>query len=193
MYDFEPATRRMAELLVRVTDDQLAAPTPCEKYTLGDLIDHVGGLSQAFTAAARKELGGATDQGPSADASRLPQDWRTVVPDRLADLADAWREPDAWQGMTQAGGVDLPGEVAGIVALTEVVVHGWDVARSSGQDYDCDQATLEACQAHVSAVAASDPAELEGLFGPAVAVPADAPVLDRIAALSGRDPHWTAR
>ncbi len=38
--------------------------------------------------------------------------------------------------MTKAGGVDLPGEVAGLVALDELVVHGWDVARATGQAYD---------------------------------------------------------
>lgn len=192
MHDLEPATSRVAQLLERITDDQLDAPTPCERYTLGDLVDHVSGLSLAFTAAARQELGAGAG-GPSADASRLPDDWRTVVPARLADLADAWRKPDAWQGMTQAGGVDLPGDVAGMVALTEVIVHGWDLARSSGQPFDCDRASLEACLTHVAAVAASDPSELEGLFGPAVAVPADAPLVDRIAALSGRDPLWTGR
>jgi hypothetical protein len=38
--------------------------------------------------------------------------------------------------MTKAGGLDLPGEMAGVIALDEIVVHGWDVARSSGQPYD---------------------------------------------------------
>ena len=36
----------------------------------------------------------------------------------------------------RAGGVDLPGDVAGNVALAEVVIHGWDVARVTGQPYD---------------------------------------------------------
>ena len=36
-------------------------------------------------------------------------------------------------GTTKAGGLELPGEVAGLVALDELVIHGWDVARSSGQ------------------------------------------------------------
>ena len=47
----------------------------------------------------------------------LPPDWRDLVPARLAELAEAWQQPDAWTGMTRAGGVDLPGEVAGLVAL----------------------------------------------------------------------------
>ena len=45
--------------MAAVTDDQLAGPTVCPAYSLGDLVDHVDGLSQAFTAAARKDVGDA--------------------------------------------------------------------------------------------------------------------------------------
>jgi uncharacterized protein (TIGR03086 family) len=95
--------------------------------------------------------------------------------------------------MTKAGGVDLPGEVAGLVALDEVVVHGWDVARATGQAYDCDTPSLEAVHAFVSQF--SEPGQEEaraGLFGPVVEVPDDAPLVDRVIGLSGRNPMWTA-
>jgi uncharacterized protein (TIGR03086 family) len=74
------------------------------------------------------------------------------------------------------------------VALTEVVVHGWDVARSTGQDYDVDDDVAEALLAHIASFAAEGP--VEGLFGPAVAVSDDARPFDRAIALSGRDPRW---
>ncbi len=101
----------------------------------------------------------------------MDADWRTSYPQRLAGLADAWRDPDAWQGMTRAGGIDLPGEVAGSVALAEVVIHGWDVAAATGQPYDCDPATAQACLTHL---AQFDAAGTEGMFGPAVPVSDDA-------------------
>jgi uncharacterized protein (TIGR03086 family) len=185
MIDLTPACRRTADVLVNVTDGQLDAPTPCEKLTLRDLVAHVGGLAVAFTAAARKEFGDLTDT-PPVEGVPLDDDWRTAYPARLAELARAWREPAAWEGMSRAGGVDFPGKVAGVVALTEVVIHGWDVAAATGQDYDVDPATLDAVRPHVTAIAAEGP--VEGLFGPAVAVDDDAPVLDRVIALTGRDP-----
>jgi hypothetical protein len=37
--------------------------------------------------------------------------------------------------MTQVGGVTLPGEIAGQVALDEVVLHAWDLAHATGQPY----------------------------------------------------------
>jgi uncharacterized protein (TIGR03086 family) len=185
MTDFASACTRTAHVLANITDEQLSAPTPCEKLSLRDLVAHVGGLAPAFTAAARKDFGELTDT-PPVEGAPLDKDWRTAYPARLAELAAAWGESAAWEGMTRAGGVDFPGEVGGIVALTEVVIHGWDMAAATGQDYEIDAATAAAVLPHVEAIAAEGPTE--GLFGPAVPVADDAPALERIIALSGRDP-----
>lgn len=103
-------------------------------------------------------------------------------------LVEAWRSPDAWEGMTQAGGVDLPAQVAGLVALDELVLHGWDLARATGQDYQCDDATAAACMQFVGQF---DTGGTPGLFGPAVAVGDDSSAFEQVLARSGRDPHWS--
>jgi uncharacterized protein (TIGR03086 family) len=184
----------MADLVRGVPDELLGRSTPCPAYTLGDLLDHVGGATLAFTGAAKKDTGDVTAKGPSGDASRLGDDWRTRIPRDLTALAEAWRDPDAWSGMTKAGGIELPGEVAGLVALDELVVHGWDVARASGQAYDVDRPSLEAVHGFVAQF--SEPgqeAARAGLFGPAIEVPEDAPLLDRVIGLTGRDPAWSPK
>ena len=190
MLDLEPATRTLARLVVSVRDDQLDAPTPCTETRLGALLDHVDGLSQAFTAAATKTALEVGSQAPSADATRLGPDWRSRIPERLATLAEAWRDPGAWTGMTEAGGVELPGEVAGFVALNEVIVHGWDVAVASGQPYSCDEALVEGALRFVRPAVLENPNGSPGLFGPPVPVPDDAPMLDRLLGFTGRDPSW---
>ena len=55
MHDLGPAAREMTRLVKGVRDDQLGDPTPCTTYTLGDLLQHVRGLAEAFTLAGRKE------------------------------------------------------------------------------------------------------------------------------------------
>ncbi len=124
--DLGPAARRLAELVARVQDDELDRPTPCPAYTVGDLIDHVGGLALAFTAAARKQPGGYAEQAPSGRAVNLEQAWRARIPADLTTLAQAWREPGAWTGMTRIAGMDAPAEMVGLTAADELVVHGWD-------------------------------------------------------------------
>jgi uncharacterized protein (TIGR03086 family) len=190
--DLEPATQRMADLISGLPDELLDGRTPCAAYTLGDLIDHVGGLTLAFTAAATKATGDIGSQQASGDAARLGDDWRTRIPRDLTALAEAWRDPAAWTGMTRAGGIDLPGEVAGLVALDELVIHGWDVARASGQAYDCDRRLLEAVHGFVAQFAGpGQEAARERLFGPVVQVSDDAPLLERVVGLTGRDPAWS--
>lgn len=182
--DLEPAARRMADLVRDLPDEALGLPTPCEAYSVGDLLHHVHGSVLAFTAAAVKQ---PLEGGPAGDASLLPPDWRTAIPRDLDALVAAWRDPSAWEGMTAAGGVDLPGEVAGIVALDELVLHGWDLARATDRSGEYDGPELPAVQQMVEQFA---DAGTEGLFGPAVAVPEDAPLLHRILGRAGRDPSW---
>ncbi|MGH3644832.1 MAG: TIGR03086 family metal-binding protein [Mycobacterium sp.] len=175
-------------VLAAVKDDQLDARTPCEKLSLGEVIAHVGGLGVAFAAAARKDLGELTDSPPKHGGYRLDDGWREQYPDNLAGLAEAWRDPGAWEGMTRVGGVDLPGEVCAMVALTEVVIHGWDVAVVTGQDYRVDDEVAEAMLVHMTGFTADGP--IDGLFGPPVEIGSDATPFERSLALSGRDPSW---
>ncbi|CAN5378896.1 TIGR03086 family metal-binding protein [soil metagenome] len=186
--DLTAACRRTIDVLAQVDDAQLDGVTPCPDYPVRGMVAHVGGLATAFAAAARKDTGELTNTPPASEGSVLDPDWRSAYPERLLALAQAWQRPDAWQGMTQVGGIDLPGEVAGSVALAEVVIHGWDLARATGQPFDCDHASAQACLAHLSQF---DAGGTEGLFGPAVPVGAHATALDRIVAISGRDPAWS--
>ncbi|MET0864924.1 MAG: TIGR03086 family metal-binding protein, partial [Nakamurella sp.] len=148
----------------------------------------------AFRAAATKSSGELTAQAPAGNAARLPADWRTRIPADLRALAIAWRDPAAWTGMTRAGGVDLPGEIGGLVALDEVTIHGWDVAVSSGQPYTADQSTLQAVQGFLASFSIPGAEDQRGeIFGPVVQVPDDAPLLDRVIGLAGREPAWTGQ
>ena len=105
-------------------------------------------------------------------------------------LAAAWNDDRAWQGVTRAGGADLPGEIAGKVAIDEVVVHGWDIAVATGHAYAYDAGPLQAAHEFVQAAVARDPNGSPGLFGPPVTVPDSAPPLDRLLGLTGRNPDW---
>ncbi len=189
--DLGPQARTVARLAERVSDEQLAAGTPCPRYTVRNLLGHVAGLAVAFRDAARKDLGATTDTSPDSSLPDIEPGWRSTLPKALDELADAWRDPAAWTGETRAGGVPLPGAVAAAVAVDELVVHGWDLARSTGQEYEPDPAALEAAYGFLLA-AAEDPGGRAEIFGPIVPVPDDAPLLDRVIGLSGRDPGWTA-
>ncbi|MFJ2235379.1 TIGR03086 family metal-binding protein [Streptomyces sp. NPDC087859] len=187
--DLGPQTRTLARLAQAVRDDQLADPTPCPAMAVHNLLGHLLGLAVAFRDAARKDLGPTTNTAPTAAVPDIGPGWREELPKVLDELADAWRDPSAWTGMTRAGGVDLPGEVAGAVAIDELVIHGWDLARATGLPYDPDPAALQVSYDFLLAAAKEDDGG-GGIFGPVVPVPDGAPLLDRAVGLSGRDPGW---
>ncbi|WP_331767007.1 TIGR03086 family metal-binding protein [Embleya sp. NBC_00896] len=192
--DFESPAARIALLVQGVGDERLADPTPCAKYKVRDLLSHLVGLTAAFRDAGRKEFGPSTTTAPGPVMPDLDPDWRTVLPRQLDELVATWRKPEAWEGETQAGGITLPAEIMGLVAQNELLVHGWDLARATGQEYKVDAANLEASLALLTPAPdadAADGADEAGLFAPAVPVPADAPMLDRVVALAGRRPSWT--
>lgn len=187
--DLGPQALIVARLVAGVTERQLDDVTPCPAYAVHHMLGHIGGLAVAFRDAGRKNLGARTDTSPDTAVPDIAPDWRGTLPKALDELVEVWRDPAAWEGETRAGGVTLPGTVAGAVVADELVVHGWDLARATGQEYEPDPAALHASYGFLAA-AAQDPGRGGGVFGPVVPVPDDAPLLDRLIALSGRDPGW---
>lgn len=190
MIDLQPAVHRTIDVVTSVADDQLDRPTPCPEASLGDLIDHLGVFAVAFAAAARKDTAGRSSPPPPPpppSATNLETGWRDRIARDLLTLAELWRDPLAWEGTTHAGGLEMPAEVVGLVALDELVVHGWDVAVASGLTYAPLPEEIDAAMAFVT----SFEAPRDGtLFGPVVPVAADAPPLHKLLGLTGRDPSW---
>ena len=83
----------------------------------------------------------------------------------------------------------LPAEMAGGIVLCELVLHGWDLGRTLGQRPGWPEDVLAGTLAAVGALAPQG--RTMGAFGPEVGAPSDAPTLERLVALSGRDAAWT--
>lgn len=187
--DLGPSAQRLRDVVAGVDDSRLDDPTPCDGRTVSQLLGHLHGLTQAFRASADKELGPLTDTNPDQQGwPDAPPRWREEIAAQTRRLAEAWQQPDAWTGMTRAGGFDAPAEVMGLVALNEITLHAWDLARATGQRLEPDEATVTALAAYVEQF---DPAGTPGMFGPAVET-RWASDFERVLARAGRDPHWQA-
>jgi uncharacterized protein (TIGR03086 family) len=185
--DLGPTVAETSRVVAAVREDQLAGPTPCADTSVAGLLDHLHGLAVGLRLAAEKRPTGA----PSAAAESLPADWRTRIPRELDELATAWRDPAAWEGTSEPGGVPLPAAWAGRVSLNEVLVHGWDLAVATGLPYAPDPVAVEACVEYAHEFAAAAPEARDTIYGPVVPVPETAPAMDRLLGLAGRDPAWT--
>jgi uncharacterized protein (TIGR03086 family) len=190
--DLGPGVQILKTVLTSIDDSELDKPTPCPLFTVGNVVAHVGGFAQAFTASARKERSDLVEHVPTADPPPLPADWRTSIARDLDTLADAWRDPDAWTGMTRIAAQDAPAEMVGATVADEIVVHTWDLAAATGRDYTPDPQLLAAAKEFLAAFASPDsPAGDDVPFGPSRPAPADGTPLTEVLALAGRDTSWS--
>ena len=186
--DMARQAAELARVVAAVRDDQLDAPTPCADFTVAALLDHVHGLALGLRLSAEKT---PDEDPPYPSAEALPADWRSRVPRELDELVAAWRRPEAQEGTTRAGLAELPAPVMYVVALNEVLVHGWDLAAAIGEPYAVDPAAAQRCLEHAAWFAEALPEGRNAIYGPVVDVPADTSVLDRLLGLTGREPSWT--
>ncbi len=157
----------------------LTLPTPCDDWDLGQLLAHMQDSMEAFAEAA--ELGRVeVDPGPAdLDTARII--------DRLIQRACTTRA--AWhKRITSAPiGVDdlrLGRDTVVLVGALEIGVHGWDVARATGQARRMPEDL--AVRLYDVALAVVTPHERARRFGPAVSVPASATASTRLLAHLGR-------
>lgn len=71
----------------------------------------------------------------------------------------------------------------------ELTVHGWDLAKATGQKLELDPET--AALAAMITTQAGDTGREFGFFGPAKQAPEGASEFDKALAASGRNPNWT--
>lgn len=177
----------LAEVLDGIDPERATDPTPCTDYTVADLRSHVVGWLTAFADGYADPQGDCSDP----EMSRVEGTGGDQVRDLAARL-DASLADGADQRPLAIGGAAMPGDMAASMILWEYEMHGWDLARATGQPWSPAQDGLRASLDFAPAMLTPDFQGEGKSFAPPVDVPDDASALDRLLGLSGRDPHWTA-
>jgi uncharacterized protein (TIGR03086 family) len=177
-------TRRIVD---HVEPDQLDNPTPCTAWTVRDLLNHVIGGAEMFAICVRD--GDVSDErlGELLTGDNLGADHKAAFAAAAADAEAAFAIPGAMDRMVKLPFGEMPAGMAVNIAIFDVTTHAWDLARATGQDVEIDP-EVAALAYEVAQGMLSDDMRATGLFGPAVRVPDDAPMADRLAALAGRTP-----
>jgi uncharacterized protein (TIGR03086 family) len=170
------------QLIAAVHDDQWAGPTPCAGWRVRDLVSHVVAGNSLFAAALRGGQPPAAHQGAVLPEAGLLSAYR----DSAAELLGAFREPGALDAMVTVPFGTVPGVVALHLRITELLVHGWDLARATGQPATVPDGLAEQELAFSRSKLADIPPDRRP-FGPPQPVASSAPAIDQLAALLGRD------
>jgi uncharacterized protein (TIGR03086 family) len=166
------AAERTGRLVAGIKPDQWGDPTPCAEWDVQTLVAHLINGNVMFAAA----VGGRPPTYRSLRAN---------FEESAMSLLAAFRRPAALDTMVQVPFGRVSGAIALHLRLTELLAHGWDLARSTGQQADFPDDVVEQELAFTVGPLTALPPE-RSPFAPAWRVPESAPALDRLAARLGR-------
>jgi uncharacterized protein (TIGR03086 family) len=175
-----------AARVVNAVPAELDGPTPCGDWDLRTLLNHTI-LWTSYSAERRAHGESVAEELMSKDFTAEPG-FRQDYAAQLDRAVRAWSDPSTWEGDIGVMGDATPAADVAAMLIMEMALHGWDVAKATGQDYTCEKAVAQALIQTVEAQAELF-RKYQG-FADAVTVPADASTFDRALALSGRDPQW---
>lgn len=164
----------------------LEQPTPCTDWDLRTLLNHMI-LWTSYSAERRAYGESVAEELMSKDFTAEPG-YAQAYQTQLAKAVDAWSKPEAWAGDRNVMGSATPAADIAAMLIAEMVLHGWDIAEATGQDYRCDDAVARNVLKTVEAQGELF-RQYQG-FAAIVPVPDDATAFDRALALSGRDPDY---
>ena len=131
----------------------LAAATPCDEWTVGDLLNHILETQRYFAGSARGENVSPPSPTPPTLLSGHP--------------------------------IDKTGPALGI-AFADQLLHGWDVARATGQDTTMPDGLPEAAYDIIHGAFTEE--QRKGVFKPELPAPDNATAQERLLAYTGRPP-----
>ena len=164
-------------VLASIGEDQWTCPTPCTEWTVSELAGHLVTGNALFASAL-----GAQSPGAAVGAEGGIPD---AYDQSAKELVEAFRQPGALDDSVAVPFGNVPGLAALHLRITEILVHGWDLARATGQAAWFPEALAEQELAFSQAKLSEIPAGRRP-FAPPQPIADSAPAIDRLAACLGR-------
>jgi len=180
MADLDRALTATGAVVAGIRADQWTAPTPCTELDVRGVLNHLVRGNLLFAAIIRDE------PRPVPGADHLGDDPAAAFQQAAGQLREALAKPGVLESVYTAPFGTAPGTVLAHVRVVEVLVHGWDLARATGQRADFPEDVAERALAGARRQLTSRPQGPGAPFAAEVPVPATAPAADRLAGFLGR-------
>jgi len=169
-----------------IEPSQLDNPSPCDEWTVRDVLNHITAGSTMFAVCVRDGLISDEQLGEIMAGDNLGTDYKGAFRTASAAALDAFDAPGAAEKMVNLPFGEMPAGVAINIAIFDVATHTWDLAKGTGQTMQLDPEVLAA--AYELAQQMIPNMRAGGMVADEVIVAADAPLQDRLVALTGRTP-----
>lgn len=160
----------------------LDEPSPCENYTVRQVISHTLATIDSFTAPLDGGPG-ATFPEIIAAEDRTGGDASAATAAAVARSHAAWATVDDFGAEVKTNLGPIPGGTAISVVTFQNVVHAWDIAKATGQTITPSDDLMAVCEGTAAAVLPIAP---PGFFAQSADADGAASRVDRLAALTGR-------
>jgi uncharacterized protein (TIGR03086 family) len=172
------ALSAVGDLIAGVREEQWSAPTPCTDWTVRELVNHLVGMNLVFASLLGDEA------PPERGAERIGDDPLGAYRESGSLLTAAFDRPGVLGRIYQGPLGAATGADRLQIRLYDLLAHGWDLARATGQPGELPNDLAEQALAFARVQLATQPRR--GRFDPAQGISDDAPAIDRLAAFLGR-------
>jgi uncharacterized protein (TIGR03086 family) len=178
----ERALRATGTVVDGVAARQLELATPCDGWSVRELLNHiVSGNFWAAQLAAGKSI---DEVGDRLDGDTLGDDPQAAYRASAELAAAAFNAPGAMNAPCAVSYGPVPGSVYCGHRILDVAIHGWDLAKATGQDTTLDPELVDAVTAIVTPQ--MDMLAGSGMFGTTVGIANDADAQTRLLSQLGR-------
>lgn len=164
-------------LIAGVRDDQWQAPTPCTDWTVHRVVGHIVGMNGVFAAMLAGEA-------PPACSDLEPAELLPAYRAYSARLLEAFGQPGVLARTFESPMGSATGAERLQIRLYDLLAHGWDLARATGQIADLPEDAAETALTFARGQVSDE--SRPGRFAPAQPAPPDASAVDRLVAFLGR-------
>ncbi len=171
------------EIIGGVEATQWSAPSTCEEWTVRELVEHlVGGCALTAAVLSGQDALARPGYAETTEAELLQAYQRAST-----DVIETLQRPGALEQTVRVGFGPVPGGVAVRLCLVEAIVHGWDIAQSTQQGAEFDEAAVAVALNFSGDMMSQIPVE-RSPFDPPQSIAPDAAPLHQLLALLGRSP-----
>lgn len=171
----------LSGIVGRIQPDQLGNPTACAAFTVQGVVDHMIGGARAFAPMLRGE---ERDEAAS-DAADVGGHPVSQFRQAMVELLDAVNTPGALERTVSAPFGDVPGAVFARFVAFDGLIHGWDLASSTGQSYELPEEVVAAVDGFARQALTASMRDGE-TFAEATQPPGGATALEQLVAFTGR-------
>ena len=183
--------RATVDVVSQAGPADLARPTPCADWTLGELLAHMTAQHDGWAAAAAGDGGDLSRWQPGPPAADPVRQYAAAAGRVLAAFGADGVLDREFVLAELSPVLRFPAPQAISFHFIDYLVHGWDVARSLGVDYELEPDLLAAALPVARAVPDGEPRKLGVVpFTPGIPVTGALSVMDQIVATLGRSPAW---